>query len=224
VLAEHISDHHMLIVLDNCEHVLDACAVLADALLKACPNLRALATSRQPLRISGEHRLDVEPLATPDPDHAASAANLAGNEAIKLFVERASAVDPGFRVDDTNALALATISRRLDGIPLAIELAAGRLRAMSLLQLLTRLDSRYDVLIGGSRAALPRQQTMRALIDWSYALCTRHEQLLWARLSVFVDGFSLDAAEQVCADQSLHLGIWPRDLRSDRPGDGPRHR
>jgi non-specific serine/threonine protein kinase len=128
-----------------------------------------------------------------------------GNDAVTLFVERAASVYPGSHVDDVNASTVAGICRRLDGIPLALELAAGRLRALSLEQLLLRLDARYEVLIGGSRAALPRQQTMRALIDWSYALCTPAEQLLWARLSVFAGGFRLDTAEQVCADDQLRV-------------------
>jgi len=202
-LSDLIADRRLLLMLDNCEHVLDACAVLADTLLKACPDLRILTTSRQPLRITGEYCLEVEPLATPEPSGSASLVSVAGNDAVTLFAERAAAVHPGFQLDEANAAAVAGICRRLDGIPLALELAAGRLRALSIEQLLSRLDSRYEVLIGGSRAALPRQQTMRALIDWSHALCTPAEQLLWARLSVFVDGFGLDTAEQVCADERI---------------------
>jgi predicted ATPase len=200
-LSNMLAERRLLLVLDNCEHVVDACAILVDTLLKACPDLRILTTSRQPLHITGEYCLEVEPLATPAPDPAASLESVAHNDAVALFVERAAAVQPGFRLDEANAPAVASICRRLDGIALALELAAGRLRALSVEQLLSRLDSRYDVLIGGSRAALPRQQTMRALIDWSFALCTPAEQLIWARLSVFVDGFTLDAAEHVCADE-----------------------
>jgi predicted ATPase/DNA-binding CsgD family transcriptional regulator len=202
-LSDLLAERRLLLVLDNSEHVLDACAVLADTLLKTCPDLRILATSRQPLRIAGEYCVEVEPLATPVPDTSASLASVAHNEAVTLFVERAAAVQPGFHLDEVNAPVVASICRRLDGIALALELAAGRLRALSVEQLLSRLDSRYDVLVGGSRAALPRQQTMRALIDWSYALCTPAEQLLWARLSVFADGFGISAAEQVCADERL---------------------
>jgi predicted ATPase/DNA-binding CsgD family transcriptional regulator len=202
-LSDLIAERQLLLVLDNCEHVLDACAVLADTLLKACSGLRILTTSRQPLRIGGEYCVEVEPLTTPDPSDGASLESMARNEAVSLFVDRAAAVQPGFHLDEINAVAVASICRRLDGIPLALELGAGRLRALSTDQLLRRLDSRYDVLIGGSRAALPRQQTMRALIDWSFALCTPTEQLLWARLSVFVDGFSLESVEDVCSDERL---------------------
>jgi predicted ATPase/DNA-binding CsgD family transcriptional regulator len=202
-LSDRLSDRRLLLVLDNCEHVLDACAMLADTLLKTCPDLRILATSRQPLRIAGEHCLEVAPLETPVSNRSTSLGVMASNDAVRLFVERAAAVYPGFRLDEANAAAVASICQRLDGIALALELAAGRLRAMSVEQLLTRLDSRYDVLVGGSRAAMPRQQTMRALIDWSYALCTPAEQRLWARLSVFTEGFNLAAAEQVCADELI---------------------
>ena len=202
-LTNLLAERQLLLVLDNCEHLLDACAVLADALLKACPALRILATSRQPLRIAGEFCVEVAPFATPGADTSDSFDTLARTDALHLFVERAAAVHPGFHLDRVNAPIVANVCRRLDGIPLALELAAGRLRTLSVQQLLDRLDSRYDVLIGGSRAALPRQQTMRALIDWSFALCTQIEQLLWARLSVFADGFGLDAAEQVCCDAQL---------------------
>jgi predicted ATPase/DNA-binding CsgD family transcriptional regulator len=202
-LSDLIAERQLLLALDNCEHVLDACAVLADTLLKACPGLRILTTSRQPLRISGEYCVEVEPLATPEPSDGVSLESMARNEAVSLFVDRAAAVQPGFHLDEVNAAAVASICQRLDGIPLALELGAGRLRALSIEQLLSRLDSRYDVLIGGSRTALPRQQTMRALIDWSFALCTPAEQLLWARLSVFVDGLGLESVEEVCSDERL---------------------
>jgi predicted ATPase/DNA-binding CsgD family transcriptional regulator len=202
-LSDLIDERQLLLVLDNCEHVLDACAVLADILLRACPCLRVLTTSRQPLRIAGEYCVEIEPLTTPDAEGPASLASVSGSDAVRLFVERAAAVQPGFHLDEANASPVATICRRLDGIPLALELAAGRLRALSVEQLLLRLESRYDVLIGGSRAALPRQQTMRALIDWSYALCTPAERLLWARLAVFADGFSLACVEQVCSDERI---------------------
>jgi predicted ATPase/DNA-binding CsgD family transcriptional regulator len=202
-LSDLIDERQLLLVLDNCEHVLDATAVLAATLLRACPGLRILTTSRQPLRIDGEHCVEVEPLATPDRDIPLSVARVAGSDAVSLFVDRAAAVQPGFRLDENNAAAVASICRRLDGIPLALELGAGRLRALSVEQLRQRLNSRYEVLVGGSRAALPRQQTMRALIEWSYVLCTTSEQLLWARLSVFAEGFSLAAAEDVCSDERI---------------------
>jgi non-specific serine/threonine protein kinase len=202
-LSDLIDERQLLLVLDNCEHVLDACAVLADTLLKACPGLRVLTTSRQPLRITREFCMEIEPLTIPDATGPVSLARVSSCDAVRLFVERAAAVQPRFHLDEVNAAGVATICRRLGGIPLALELAAGRLRALSVEQLMLRLNSRYDVLIGGSRAALPRQQTMRALIDWSYALCTPAEQLLWARLSVFVDGFSLGCVEKVCSDERI---------------------
>jgi predicted ATPase len=197
-LSSFLKKRQMLLVLDNCEHLLDACAVMADALLRACPELRILATSRQPLGIAGEQTLAVPPLSVPGADRRPSPEGLTQYGAVSLFVDRATAVRPGFTIDARNQLAVADICRRLDGIPLAIELAVGRLRSLSADQLLERLDDRYALLTGGSRAALPRQQTLRALIDWSFDLCAPAEQLLWARLSVFSDGFDLDAAEQVC--------------------------
>jgi predicted ATPase/DNA-binding CsgD family transcriptional regulator len=202
-LSELLTDRQLLLVLDNCEHLIDACAVVADALLRACPRLRILATSRQPLGITGEHTLSVPPLSLPGPDRPVSLEGLAQFEAVSLFVDRASAVHPGFSLDAGNQLAVAGICRRLDGIPLAVELAAGRMRALSADQLLTRLDDRYGLLTGGSRAALPRQQTLRALVDWSFELCSAAERLLWARLSVFAAGFDLDAAEEVCSGDEI---------------------
>jgi len=202
-LCDLIGDRQMLIVLDNCEHLIDGSALLADTLLRRCSNVKVVATSRQPLRISGEHVLEVEPLETPAATPQISVQNLSLNDAVTLFVERVAAIQPGFVLEEDNAATVASICRRLDGIPLALELGAGRLRALSPSELLTRLDSRYEVLVGGSRAALPRQQTLRALIDWSFSLCTRDEKLLWARLSMFADGFTLASAEQVCSDDKL---------------------
>jgi len=152
-LSDLLAERRLLLVLDNCEHVLDACAVLADTLLKTCPDLRVLATSRQPLRIACEYCVEVAPLATPELDTSASLGSVARNEAVTLFVERAAAVQTGFHLDEVNAPAVVSICRRLDGIALALELAAGRLRALSVEQLLNRLDSRYEVLNGGSRGS-----------------------------------------------------------------------
>jgi predicted ATPase/DNA-binding CsgD family transcriptional regulator len=198
-LSDLLAKRRLLLVLDNCEHLLDGCAVLADTLLRACPGLRILATSRRPLGIAGEHSVAVPPLSVPGQDRPYSSEGLAQYEAVTLFVERGAAVHAGFAIDASNEMAVAAICQRLDGIPLALELAAGRLRALSADQLLARLDDRYGLLTGGSRAALPRQQTLRALIDWSFGLCAMAEQLLWARLSVFTGGFDLDAAEAVCS-------------------------
>jgi len=205
-LSGLLTDRQLLLVLDNCEHLIDACAVLADALLRACPRLRILATSRQPLGITGEHTLSVPPLSLPGADRPSSPDGLLQYEAVSLFVDRARAVHPSFSLDVGNELAVAGLCRRLDGIPLAVELAAGRMRALSVDQLLARLDDRYGLLTGGSRAALPRQQTLRALIDWSFELCSPAERLLWARLSVFAAGFELDAAEEVCSDDGIPTG------------------
>jgi predicted ATPase/DNA-binding CsgD family transcriptional regulator len=202
-LAEYLAQRRILLVLDNCEHLVDACADLADALLRACPELRILATSRQPLGINGEATLVVPPLSVPDPDRAVSAAGLVQYEAASLLIDRAAAVLPTFVVDDENCAAVAHLCRSLDGIPLAIELAAVRLRALSLDQIVSRLDNRYRLLTTGSRSAPARQQTLRALIDWSYELCSEPERTVWARLSVFSGGFELDAAEVVCGGDGI---------------------
>jgi predicted ATPase/DNA-binding CsgD family transcriptional regulator len=198
-LLDFLETRQLLLVLDNCEHMLQACAVLADALLRACAGLRILATSRQSLGIAGEQIVAVPPLSVPGPDRPPSPEGLAQYGAVSLLVERAAAVRAGFAINAGNQAAVARIVRRLDGIPLAIELAAGRLRALSLEELAERLDDRYGLLTGGSRAALPRQQTLRALIDWSFVLCSVSEQLMWERASVFGGAFDLLAAEEVCS-------------------------
>jgi predicted ATPase/DNA-binding CsgD family transcriptional regulator len=202
-LIEQFGQRQMLLVLDNCEHLLEACAVLADSMLRACPQLRILATSRQALGIGGEHLLVVPPLSVPDRDVGMSPEGLIRYEAVNLFVDRAAAVRPGFRLDQKNKAAVIGICQHLDGVPLAVELAASRLRTLSVEQVMLRLDERYTLLTGGNRAALPRQQTLRALIDWSFELCSNAERLLWGRTSVFLGGFDLNAAEQVCADPKL---------------------
>ncbi|MBB6438193.1 ATP-binding protein [Streptomyces candidus] len=187
VVVEHLSDRRVLLVLDTCEHLLDACALLADLLLREAPGVTVLATSRQPLDVPGEHTLLVPPLGDDD--------------AIDLFAQRAAAVVPGFEVSADNRGDVLALCKRLDGIPLAIELATVRLRALPLEQLAARLEQRFQVLTGGRRsAALPRHQTLRTAIDWSHDLCSPQERLLWARLSVFAGPFDLTAAEEVCAD------------------------
>ncbi|MFK0192303.1 ATP-binding protein [Kitasatospora sp. NPDC090308] len=202
VLVEQLADRRALLVLDGCEHLVDACAELADALLRAAPGLRVLATSRQSLRTAGEHLLPLAPLA-----YEAAADGGAGGgpdpEAMLLFADRAAAVRPGFRLEAGNRAGVALLCRRLDGIPLALELAAGRLRALSVEQLAARLDDRFRVLTGGARTAPPRHRTLRTAIGWSHELCTMQERLLWARLSVFAAGFDLDAVEYVCAGRGL---------------------
>ncbi len=193
-----LSQRRLLVVLDNCEHVLATAAQLAEALLLAAPGLIVLATSREPLGLAGEQVFRVPSLSLPDP--GAPSAEAAGRaEAVQLFVDRALRHDPGFVLDEANAAAVASICRRLDGIPLALELAAARLRSLSVAEVEARLDDRFQLLTGGSRTAMPRQQTLRALIDWSYELLGADERDLLNRLSVFAGGWTLDAAEAVCA-------------------------
>ncbi|MFB4278190.1 LuxR C-terminal-related transcriptional regulator [Nonomuraea sp. MTCD27] len=204
VLTEHLRGRQALVILDNCEHLLDACAVLADTLLRAAPEVRILATSRQALGIAGEQSVPVPPLTLPECEtRQPSLEAFAQGEAVRLFAERASAAFPGFAVTEDNRDVVCRIVRRLDGLPLAIELAAVRLRALSVQQLLERLDDRFRLLSAGSRAVLPRHQTLRALIDWSYALCSEEERLLWRRASVFAGGMDLEAAETVCSGDGI---------------------
>ncbi|MGP3964276.1 ATP-binding protein [Nonomuraea sp. 3N208] len=204
VLVDHLRDKEMLVLLDNCEHLLDECAAMVETLMRSAPGLRILATSRQALGVVGERTLPLPTMSVPDADGAGPSVEAMGrSDAVRLFAERAKAVLPGFEVTDANRDSVAWICRRLDGMPLAIELAAVRLRAISVQQLLDRLDDRFRLLTTGSRTALPRQQTLRALIDWSHALCTEPERLLWSRLSVFSGGLDLEAAEQVCGGDGI---------------------
>jgi non-specific serine/threonine protein kinase len=196
-LTEHLATRNVLIVLDNCEHLIDACAELTDLLLRACPGVHVLATSREPLGIVGETVLPVAPLPFP-PTQATGSGVVTEYEAITLFKDRASAVTPDFRIDDDNRDDVTGICRRLEGIPLALELAAVRLRGLSTAQLLEQLDDRLQLLNAGSRVAPSRQRTLRGCIEWSYDLCTAPEQRLWASAAVFSGGFELDAAHAVC--------------------------
>ncbi|MGY5124225.1 ATP-binding protein [Streptomyces nigrescens] len=205
VLSDHLADKRLLLVLDNCEHLLDSCAELTRSLLAAAPHLQVLATSRQALGVDGEHLLTVRPLSAPDPNRPPAAA-LTQYEAVRLFIDRAAAVVPGFTVGDDQGAAVAGICHRLDGIPLAIELAAARLRVLSPQQILERLHDRFALLSRGSSAEPARQQTLRAAIDGSFELCTPSERRLWAYLSVFRGGFDLEAAEEVCTDDGLSQG------------------
>jgi len=203
-LADHLRERQLLVVLDNCEHLLAGCAGLVARLLAGAPSLRVLATSREALGIDGEHLFEVPPLAVPDAERPAPpVTELAGIESVALLVDRARAVRPEFAVTAENRAAVAQLCARLDGMPLALELAATRLRSRSVSEVLERLDDRFDFLTGGSRAAMPRQQTLRALIDWSHELCSREEQALWARLSVFPGSFDRAAVEGVCAGGGL---------------------
>ncbi|MEV7077432.1 LuxR C-terminal-related transcriptional regulator [Streptomyces sp. NPDC093516] len=199
-LVEQVRDRRLLLVVDNCEHLAAACARLAAALLHGTEGVRILATSRHRLGLTEEHLLEVRPLPVPDPDGDLSAAG--GYPALTLFADRASAVAPGFRLTPANLASVARLCRRLDGLPLAIELAAVRMRVLDVDQLLDRLDDRYRFLTTGSPAALPRHQTLRAAVAWSHDLCTGPEQLMWARLSVLAGGFDLETAEAVCADDT----------------------
>ncbi|MEV6336093.1 protein kinase [Nocardia vinacea] len=198
VLIEYLASRQLLLVLDNCEQIVDAATKVSEILLRACPRLRILATSREPLGVGGELLLWVRPLTVPDPDRQPSLRSAARYDAVTLFVERAAAAVPGFALTEDNVAAVTEICRHLDGLPLAIELAAARLRALSPEQILARLTDRYALLTRGSRSAPSRQQTLRLCIDWSYSLCTPAEQQVWAPLSVFAGSFELDAAEQVC--------------------------
>ncbi|HUS15293.1 MAG TPA: tetratricopeptide repeat protein, partial [Chloroflexia bacterium] len=202
VLA-YLNPKQVLIILDNCEHVVGAAAALATTLLNACPGVTVLASSREALAIAGERVWRVPSLAVPDPGYAPPASRVVNSDAVRLFAERGAQVQPGFAVTEENARAVARICARLDGIPLAIELAAARLRLLSPEQIAARLDDRFRLLTGGSRTALPRQQTLRALIDWSWDLLNGTERATFRRLAVFAGGWTLEAAEGVCAADEL---------------------
>lgn len=206
-LVDFLAEERLLLILDNCEHLLDPCAALANTLLAAAPELHVLATSRQTLGVTGECVFPVPPLSLHDPDRV-PAAESAKSEAVRLFADRAASVRRDFVLTAENTGVIAQICHRLDGIPLAIELAAARLRSLSAEEILGRLDDRLDLLTGGSRAALPRQRTLRAMIQWSFDLCSAEERRLWSRLSVFFDGCDLEAAEEVCSGE----GIERRDV------------
>jgi serine/threonine-protein kinase PknK len=199
VLVEFLCSSKLLMVLDNCEQVVDAAAKLVEILLRVCPDLRILATSREALGIGGEALVRLSPLAVPESDPAPTLDGLAGFDAVALFAERASAALPGFELTEDNKATVGQICVRLDGLPLAIELAAARLRAMSPEQLLERLADRYAMLTRGGRGAPTRQQALGWSVGWSYDLCTPAEQELWNRLSVFAGSFELEAAEDICA-------------------------
>ena len=197
-VVEALRDQSILLVLDNCEHVIDACAKLADQVGRSCPKVHLLATSREPLALDGEQVYRVPSLSLA-PEAVEGIDDVAESDAVTLFAERARGHDSFFVLDSSRAPLVAAICRRLDGIPLALELAAGRLSSMSLEQLGQRLDEHLRLLNRGSRTAPPRQQTLRATIAWSYDLLKGNEQELLRRLSVFSGGFDLEAAEALCA-------------------------
>jgi predicted ATPase/transcriptional regulator with XRE-family HTH domain len=203
VLNHYLQDKHLLLMLDTCEHVLDACARLVDGLLRQCPKVSILATSREPLGMVGEKTYRVPSLTALDPDIVSDPHQLEQTDSIRLFAERAAAVLPDFKLTDATIPAVARICHRLDGIPLAIELAAARISVLNVEQIAARLADRFWLLANGSRIALPRQRTLRASIDWSYSLLTDADRLLFQRLSIFGGGWTLEAAEQVCAFDPL---------------------
>ena len=198
-VAEYLADHQVLVVLDNCEHLAGATAVLAENLLAACPALTVMATSRETLGVEGELNWQVPPLSLPEAGSALTASALASSDAVKLFEQRAQLVRPSFRVTDENAAQVASICQRLDGLPLAIELAAPRMRIMSSAQLAERLDDIFALLVGGARSAPPRHQALRATLDWSHDMLDADERAAFRRLSAFAGGFTLEAAERVAA-------------------------
>jgi predicted ATPase/DNA-binding CsgD family transcriptional regulator len=213
-LAKVLRDRRMLIVLDNCEHLMLACAELADTLLRRCPDVRILATSRESLRVAGETVWRVPSLFVPDERVHLSLAELERSDGVRLFTDRASAVLPDFTLTVANAAAVGRLCRRLDGIPLALELAAARLPVLSVEQIADRLDDALWLLSSGGRVAPPRQQTLRATLDWSYRLLSESEQLLLHRFSVFTGGWTLEAAEGICTGDGIEredvLGLLAR--------------
>jgi predicted ATPase len=204
-LLEYLRDRRLLLILDTCEHLLDACAALTQAVMRDAPDVTVLATSRQPLDMPGEHTFPIGPLPVPENDWLPVPATFVadGGDAVELFALRAATAVPDFAITPENAADVIRLCRRLDGIPLAIELAAVQLRALPLDELLDRLNHRFTVLTGGRPGALPRHQTLRTAIEWSHELCSDAERRLWARLSVFAGPFSLVAAQEVCAEVSL---------------------
>lgn len=225
-LVEHLRDKQMLLVLDNCEHLLDSVAVLAGALLAACPELRILATSRQALSMTAEVRFRVPPLSLPEPGGGMTPGQIAGFDAIALLVERGRAVQPDFNVDETNSVAVVELCARLDGMPLALELAAVRLEGLSVQQLLDGLEPELAAPSTLLRGGEGRQRTLEATLDWSYSLLTEEERRTWARLSVFAGGFDESGAATVCAEGNgfahvlaglVETSLLQRDWRANPP-------
>src|SRR5215207_3739606 len=210
-LADHLRRRDLLLVLDNCEHLVDGAARLAEALLSVCPKLRILATSRESLGVPGEAVWTVPPLSLPDADGESTVESLIRFEAVRLFVDRARSRLPAFDLTDKNAASTASVCLKLDGIPLAIELATARMGALAVEQVAERLEDSLGLLTGGARTADPRQQTMRATLAWSHELLSGPEKVLFGRLSAFAGGWTLEAAEEVCQDCGAASGAAGRD-------------
>src|SRR5512141_3013443 len=203
LLLSYLRDKELLLVVDNCEHLLGVVAVLVTDVLKAAPGVRVIATSREPLSVSGEHVLPVPPLELPRAQADESLDQLRQNESVELFTERASAASGRFELTASNRAAVVDLCRRLDGLPLAIELAAVRTRVLSVEEILDHLADRFGLLTGGSRAALPRHQTLRTTIEWSHDLLGSDERTLMRRLCVFAGRFTLEDVESVCASDDV---------------------
>jgi len=228
IVLDYLRAKNLLLILDNCEHLVEASAQLADEFLHHAPNIKIIASSREALGISGETIYSVPSLSLPDFRSPGDLGSLMRFESVHLFVDRASAANPKFHLTDENASFVAQICSRLDGIPLALELAASRVSAFTPEQIARRLDDRFKLLTGGSRTALPRQQTLRALIDWSYDILSQPECLLLKRLSVFAGGWIFEAAESICSDMEV-LDLLPQLVNKslvtmDDEGDEPRYR
>jgi predicted ATPase len=202
-LTDHLRAKDSLLVIDNCEHLVDAAAHLAATLLESCPKLRVLATSREHLSLLGEAVWTVPPLSLPGTGGTPSVEDLMGSEAVRLFLDRTRSRLPGFGLGEENAGAVGRICRKLEGIPLAIELAAARMGALAVEQVAQRLEDSLKLLAGGNRIADPRQQTLRATLDWSHELLSKDERKLFGRLSVFAGGWTLEAAEEVCSGEGI---------------------
>ena len=206
ILTDHLCGRRALLILDNCEHLVRTAAQIVEALLQACPGPSILVTSREILGVAGERPFYVPSLSIPAPGDVLPPDGLLRYEAVRLFVERAAVVAPDFALSAANAMAVVQVCQRLDGIPLAIELAAARVRMLSVEQIAARLDNAFRLLTGGNRTALPRHQTLQALIDWSYQLLTPSEAVLLRRLSVFSGGWTLEAAEAIASGDGVAVG------------------
>jgi predicted ATPase len=203
LLINYFRTRNSLVIFDNCEHLIESCAQLINSLLTSCENLSVLATSREALRVSGEISYRVPSLELPGLDIEPAIDALAKTESVRLFMERAANVSPGFAIGPQNLLVIAQICKRLDGIPLAIELATARVKMMTIEEIFERLDDRFNLLTSGFRSALPRHQTLRAMIEWSYDLLNEKERVLFRRLAVFAGGWTLEGAEEVCSGSGI---------------------